>query len=98
MMSAYSWMRFGLKIVFVYLYITPSHYHHYANISEDIENACQIYFVECVRLSIFSQLSIMISVGLFIFSLSISLAMIEIIYILCLIIIINRKYELLPIV
>ena len=37
MMSANSRMRFGLKIVFVYLYIIPSHYHHYANLSEDIE-------------------------------------------------------------
>ena len=37
MMSANSWIRFGLKIVLVYLYITPSHYHHCANLSEDIE-------------------------------------------------------------
>ena len=37
MMSANSRIRFGLKIVFVYLYITPSHYHHYANLSDDIE-------------------------------------------------------------
>ena len=59
MMSANSRIRFGLQIVFVCLYITPSH-HHCANLSEDIEleNVCQIYFVECVRLSIFSQLSI----------------------------------------
>ena len=35
--SANSRIRFGLKIVFVYLYITPSHYHHCANLSEDIE-------------------------------------------------------------
>ena len=35
---------------FVCLYITPSHYHHCAKLSKDIElqNACQIYFVECV--------------------------------------------------
>ena len=37
MMSANGRIRFGLKIVFVYLYITPSHYHHCANLSEDIE-------------------------------------------------------------
>ena len=37
MMSANSWTRFGLLIVFVCLYITPSHYHHCANLSEDIE-------------------------------------------------------------
>ena len=51
MMSANIRIRFGLQIVFVCLYIIPSHYHHYANLSEDIElikNACQICFVECV--------------------------------------------------
>ena len=50
MMCANSRIRFGLQIVFVCLYITSSHYHHYANLSGDIElkNACQIYFVECV--------------------------------------------------
>ena len=37
MMSANGRMHFGLKIVFVYLYIAPSHYHHCANLSEDIE-------------------------------------------------------------
>ena len=31
MMSANSRLRFGLQIVFVCLYITPSHYHHCAN-------------------------------------------------------------------
>ena len=31
MMSANSRIRFGLQIVFVCLYITPSHYHHRAN-------------------------------------------------------------------
>ena len=36
MMSASSRIRFGLKIVIVYLYIT-SHYHHCASLSEDIE-------------------------------------------------------------
>ena len=36
-MSANSRIRFGLKIVFVYLYIIPSHNHHSANLSEDIE-------------------------------------------------------------
>ena len=37
MMSANSRIRFGLQIVFVCLYITPSHYHHCANLSEDIQ-------------------------------------------------------------
>ena len=50
MMSSNSRMRFGLQITFVCLYITSSHYHHCVNLSEDNEliNACQIYFVECV--------------------------------------------------
>ena len=38
MMSANSRIRFGLQIVFVCLYITPSQYHHCANVSEDIEH------------------------------------------------------------
>ena len=37
MMSANIQIHFGLQIVFVCLYITPSHYHHCANLSEDIE-------------------------------------------------------------
>ena len=37
MMNANSRIRFGLLTVFVCLYITPSHYHHCANLSEDIE-------------------------------------------------------------
>ena len=44
-----------------------------------------------VRLSIFSPLSIIQYVGLYVFSLPISLVMIEIIYILCLIIIIKSE-------
>ena len=35
--SANKRIRFVLKIVYVCLYITPPHYHHCANISEDIE-------------------------------------------------------------
>ena len=37
MMNANGRIRFGLKIVFAYLYITPSHYHHCANLSEYVE-------------------------------------------------------------
>ena len=48
MMSANIRIRFGLQIVLVCLYSTPFHYHHCANLSEGIELACQIYFVECV--------------------------------------------------
>ena len=49
-MSANIRIPFGLQIVLVCLYSTPSHYHHCANLSEGIEhiNTCQIYFVECV--------------------------------------------------
>ena len=37
MMNANNQIRFDFKIVFVYLYITQSHYHHCASLSEDIE-------------------------------------------------------------
>ena len=83
MMSANSWIRFGLLIMFVCLYITRSHYHHCANLSEDIEfvkclsdTFCRV----CESLSIFSQLSIIQYMGLCVFSLPISLVMIERIY------------------
>ena len=83
MMSANIRIRFGLHIVLVCLYSTPSHYHHCANLSEGIE------VIKClssvwVRLSILSPLSLM---GLYVFSLPISLVMIEKIYKLWLIII-----------
>ena len=41
-MSTNNRIRCGLQIVFVCLYITPSHYHHCANISEDIG------FIKCL--------------------------------------------------
>ena len=44
MMSANSRIRFGLQIVFVCLFITPSHYHHYANLSDDIELTSTVYW------------------------------------------------------
>ena len=49
MMSANGRIRFGLKIVFVYLYITPSHDHHCINLSEDIKliKCLSNTFVEC---------------------------------------------------
>ena len=95
MMSAYSRIRFGLQIVFVCLYITPSHYHHCANFiwrhwtykMHVRYNLSSVW----VRLSIFSQLSIIQHVGLCVFSLPISFVMIERIYILCLIIIIKSE-------
>ena len=92
MMSANSRIRFGLQIVFVCLYITPSHYHHCANFIWRHRtykmpvryNLSSVW----VKLSIFSQLSIIQYVRLCVFSLPISFVMIERIYKLCLIIII----------
>ena len=51
MMSANNRIRYGLQIVFVCLYIIPSHYHHCANLSVDIElmKCLPDIFVECVR-------------------------------------------------
>ena len=85
MMSANSRIRFGLQIVFVCLYITPSHYHHCAKFiwrhwtykMPVRYNLSSVW----VRLSIFSQLSIIQYVGLCVFSLPISFVMIERIYI-----------------
>ena len=94
-MNANSRIRFGLKIVFVYLYITPSHYHHCANLSKDIElmKCLSDIFLSCVWVGqgTFSQLSIIQYVGLCVFNLPISPVMIKRIYILCLIIIIIKS-------
>ena len=95
MMSVNSRMRFTFQIVFVCLYITPSHYHYCANFiwrhwtykMPVRYNLSSVW----VRLSIFSQLSIIQYVGLYVFSLPISFVMIERIYILCLIIIIKSE-------
>ena len=95
MMSANSRIRFGLHIVFVCLYITPSHYHHCANFilrhwtykMPVRYNLSSVW----VRISIFSQLSTIQYVGLCVFSLPISFVMIEKKYILCLIIIIKSE-------
>ena len=51
MMSANSWIHFGLMIMFISLYIAPSHYHYctvqtYLN-TLNLWNAWQIYFVQC---------------------------------------------------
>ena len=94
-MNANIRIRFGLQIVFVCLYITPSHYHHCANFiwrhwAYKIPVRYNLSSV-WVRLSMFSQLSIIQYVGLCIFSLPISFVTIERIYILCLIIIIKSE-------
>ena len=84
-----------LQIVFVCLYITPSHYHHCANfiwrhstykitVRYNLSNVW-------VRLSIFSQSSIIQYVGLCVFSLPIPFVTIVRIYILWLIIIIKSE-------
>ena len=97
MMSANSRICFALQIVLVCLYSTPSHYHHCAKLSEDIEliKCLSDKFCVWVRLSIFSQLSIIQSiiqyVGLCVFQFTHTLVMIERIYILCLIIIIKSE-------
>ena len=90
----YVW-RLRLQIVFVCLYITLYHYYHYANFiwrhwtyKMPVKyNLSSVW----VRLSIFSQLSIIQYVGLCVFSLPIFFVMIERIYILCLIIIIKSE-------
>ena len=97
MLNAKSRICFGLQIVFVCLYITPSHYHHCANFiwrhwtyrMPVRYNLSSVW----VRLIIFSQLSIIQYVGLCVFSLPIFFVMIERIYILiiCLIIIIKSE-------
>ena len=95
MMSANSRLRFGLHIVFVCLYNTPSHYHHCANFfwrhwtykMPVRYNLSSVW----VRLGISSQLSIIQYVGLCVFNLPFSFVMIGRIYILCLIIIIKSE-------
>ena len=46
-MSANNRILFVLKIVFVCLHITPSHYHHCANLSEDIELIKCLSYIFC---------------------------------------------------
>ena len=45
--SANSRIRFGLQIVFVCFYITPSHYHHCANLFEDVEHIKYLSDIFC---------------------------------------------------
>ena len=92
-MSVNSRIRFGLQILFVCLYITPSHYHHCANfIRRHRTYKMPVrYNLSSVWLSTFSQLSIIKYVGLCAFILPIPFVMIEIIYKLCLIIIIKSE-------
>ena len=93
MMNTNNRIRIDFQMVFVCLYITLSHYHHCANLSEDIELIKCLSDIFCVgvRLNIFYQLPITQYVGLCVFIVFISLVMIERIYILCLIIIIKSE-------
>ena len=47
MTSENSQMRFDLKIVFAYLYVTPSHYHYCSSLSEDIELIKRLSDIVC---------------------------------------------------
>ena len=95
LMSTNIRISFGLQIVLVCFYSTSFHYHHCANLSEGVKliKSPSKYILSSVwvRLSIFSTLSIIQYVGLYVFSLPISLVMIERMYILCLIIIIIKS-------
>ena len=80
MISSNSRMRFGLKIVFVCLYITSSlckliwrHWTYKMSVRYILSSVW-------VRLSIFSQISFIQYMGLYVFSLPISLVIIERIY------------------
>ena len=95
MISVNSRMRFGFQIVFVCLYITSTYYHHCANFiwrhwTHKMPVRYNLSSV-WIRLSIFSQLSIIQYVGLCVFSLPIPFVIIDRIYILCLIIIIKSE-------
>ena len=91
MMSANSRIRFGLQIVFVLLHLIIIIVQTLSGDTELIKCLSDIVCRVWVRLSIFSQLSIIQYVGLCVFSLPISFVMIERIYILCLIIIIKSE-------
>ena len=102
MMSANSRIHFGLQIVLVCLYITPSHFLSLCKlIWRHWTYRMPVRYILSsvwVRLSIFSQLSILRYVGLCVFSLPISLVMIARIYTVChqLLSSSNRKCEVLP--
>ena len=94
MMSANNRIRFALKIVFVCLYITPSHYHNCANLFEDIEliKCLSDIFVKCVNKIRHIRSVIHYTIpGAVCFQFTHSLMMIERQYILCLIIIIKSE-------
>ena len=91
-------IHYGLQVVFVCLQITPSYYHHYADLSEGIELIKKLvkYMLlsVCLRLRQFSQLLFIQYMGLCVFSLPNSPVMVVRILSSSS----NRKYELLTIV
>ena len=91
MMSANNRIRFVLKIIFVCLYITPSDYHHYANLFEDIELLKCLSDIFCRVCNIRHILSVIhyTICGAVCFQFTPFLVMMGRIYILCLIIIIK---------
>ena len=93
MMNANNRIRFVLKIVFVCLYITPSHYHHCANLSEDIELIKCLSGIFCRVCKIRHILSVIHYTlrGAVSFQFTHFLVMVERIYILCRIIIIKSE-------
>ena len=90
MMSANNRIRFVLKIVLVCLYITPSHHHHCASLSELIKCLSDIFCRVCKIRHILSVIHYTIC-GAVRFQFTRFLVMIERIYILCLIIIIKSE-------
>ena len=80
MMSATNRVHYHPIAVFVCLYITLPHYHHYSDLSKDIEllKCLSIHSASnvCLRLSQFSQLCFIQYMELCIFSLPIYLMMI----------------------
>ena len=98
MLRANNGVHYCPMFVFVCLHITPPHYHHYTDRSEDIELLkcfLDTFCLECVPKCKLSQLSFMQYMGLCVFSLPITLMMIVIIWILYFII--NIKSEVRPI-
>ena len=87
-------VQYDPMVIFICLYVTLPHYHHYADLAEDIELLKCLsgtFCLECLRLSQFSQLSFIQYMWLCVFSLSICLMMIVRICVLYLIIIIKSE-------
>ena len=67
MMCANKWILDGRDIVFLFLYNTPFHYHHYAELSEDIAHIqyiSGIFCGVCLRLRQFYRLCFRHHMGL----------------------------------